>query len=139
VSTRGQTARRKADFLAEFRKQGNVTLGAERSGTTRSAVYKWKVSDRKFAAAFADAELEATERLEGEAHRRAVEGVESTRPIYHRVESVEKIEYSDTLLIFLLKARDPAKYRERLSHELTGEGGNPLRIVIEDGSATGAG
>lgn len=44
----------------------------------------------------------------------------------HKVAAVRK--YSDTLAIFLLKAHDPAKYRENTRMELTGANGGPLQI-----------
>ena len=52
------------------------------------------------------------EKLEDEAVRRGVEGVE--RGIYHNGKRIAtECEYSDTLLIFLLKGAMPEKYRER--------------------------
>ena len=42
-------------------------------------------------------------------------------------------KYSDTLLIFMLKARRPEKYRERANVELTGQGGGP--VELDDRSA----
>ena len=51
--------------------------------------------------------------LEPEAIRRAVEGVE--KPVYQGGELVGYVrEYSDTLLIFLLKGGKPHKYRENI-------------------------
>jgi hypothetical protein len=38
------------------------------------------------------------------------------------------LEYSDTLLIFLLKARRPAKYRERTIAEHGGAGRGPIVV-----------
>ena len=40
-------------------------------------------------------------------------------------------EYSDTLLIFMLKARKPDVYRERASIEHTGANGGPLEHAIQ--------
>lgn len=133
MPTRAQTSRNKATFLLAFRVLGNVTTAATNSGVTRGAVYRWRERDKRFAAAYAEAEIEATEHLEAEARRRAVEGVARNRPIYYQGSrvGVERItEYSDTLLIFLLKARAPERYRER--HELLGDASAPLRIVIDD-------
>ena len=54
--------------------------------------------------------------LELEARRRAVEGTE--RPVFYQGGEVGYVrEYSDTLLIFLLKAHRPNKFRERVEHE----------------------
>ena len=47
-------------------------------------------------------------------------------------EVVTKVrKYSDTLLIFLLKAHRPKKYRETIHHAVTGEDGGPVRHIIE--------
>ena len=49
-------------------------------------------------------------RLEDEAHRRAVEGY-NPRPVYHKGKKVGEIrEYSDSLLALLLKSRRPEVY-----------------------------
>lgn len=46
---------------------------------------------------------------------------------------------SDTLMIFLLKARRPDKYKERRASELSGPGGGPIKtawdyskLILED-------
>jgi len=43
--------------------------------------------------------------------------------------------YSDTLLIFLLKARRPGKYGDKVTAEHTGPGGGPVtqitRVIVE--------
>ena len=63
--------------------------------------------------------------LEAEALRRALKGTE--KPVYQNGKQVGAIrEYSDLLLIFLLKARRPTVYRENARLELTGVGGGPI-------------
>jgi hypothetical protein len=53
---------------------------------------------------------EGVDRLEDEAHRRAVEGY-NPRPVYHKGKKVGEIrEYSDSLLALLLKSRRPEVY-----------------------------
>jgi len=53
---------------------------------------------------------------EEEAHRRAVDGVKE--PVYYKGARVDTIaKYSDKLLELLLKADQPAKYREHVKHE----------------------
>ena len=69
--------------------------------------------------------------LEEEAIRRACRGV--NEPVFYRGKVCGAIQkYSDTLLIVLLKALAPAKYRE--VHELQGEGGGPviLKVIYDD-------
>ena len=54
--------------------------------------------------------------LEDEARRRALQGVE--KPVFREGRQVGTVtEYSDTLLIFLLKARRPEKFRDRARFE----------------------
>src|SRR5574337_1699712 len=79
-----------------------------------------------FSAAW-DAALElGTDSLEDEAVRRAHEG--TLKPVYQGGKKVGTIrEYSDTLLIFMLKARRPERFKERLAAEHTGKGGTPIQ------------
>jgi len=84
---------------------------------SRSTVRHWQETDDQFTAAFQQAEVIATERLEGEAWRRAVEGTPYKRTSYWHGEPVgtdEKIEFSDTLLLALLRARAPDRYRDKV-------------------------
>jgi hypothetical protein len=112
-------------FLAAFAETGTVTHGAKSSGISRQTHYNW-LTDAGYSERFSDAQEQATDNLEREARRRAVEGVEE--PVYYQGEVVGKIrKMSDTLLIFLLKGARPDKYRERLEH--TGHGGGPLGQV----------
>jgi hypothetical protein len=139
--TRAQVARLKKAFIEQFAEYGNITTAAMRAGIARRTVYGWQEQDDQFAAAFRDAEIQATETLESEARRRAVEGVVTITPYYHRGELLsETVEtkYSDTLLIFLLKARAPEKYRERVGIEHSGPGGGPIQTegMSDDDRAT---
>ncbi len=117
-------------FLAELAARGNVTDAAEAAGIGRATAYQWR-DDPEFAAAWADAIERAADRLEAEAWRRAVEGVQE--PIIGRVErdrdgivtddagnALYIRKYSDTLMTLLLKAHKPDKYRESVSHEHRG-------------------
>jgi hypothetical protein len=117
----------RAKFLEVFRESANITAAARAAGVARSTVYDAK-SDKEFARQFADAELDATDALEQEAWRRAVHGVE--KPVYYKGEQVATVtEYSDQLLIVLLKARAPEKYRENAKIEHTGAGGGHIPIT----------
>lgn len=114
--TTGQTVRLKKQFLERFAELGNVTAVCRELKLRRATVYEWQEKDERFLIGFHEAEIQATEILEAEARRRAVEGVRQEKGVYFRDELIAtevKTEYSDTLLIFLLKARAPEKYRER--------------------------
>ncbi len=100
---------------------------------SKTAVHLSRRRDEKFARAWDRALDSATDRLEQEAVRRAVDGVDE--PVYQGGKKVGSItRYSDTLLIFLLKAnRD--KFRQANMPPMIGQQNN-LTInsytVVED-------
>jgi hypothetical protein len=104
-------------FLEELARCGNVSATAVKVG--RRTVYDRRSTDPVFAAAMKEALDVAVEFMEAEARRRAVDG--TLRPVYQGGELVGHVrEYSDVLLIFLLKAHRPEKYRDRAAVEHTG-------------------
>ncbi len=134
--TTGQSGRLKKRFLAHFREFGNVTAACRAAGIKRrGTIYEWQEHDEAFATAFREAELEATDLLEAEARRRAVEGVRTEMPVLYRgrvIQTVIETKYSDTLLIFLLKARAPERFRDNVRLEHTGANGGPIRTAEEN-------
>jgi hypothetical protein len=78
-----------------------VVEACKRCGISRSTAYRARQADEDFALAWADVEERTTEELEAVVMRRAIEG-------------------SDTLAMFLLKARRPEKYRENVKIEHAG-------------------
>ncbi len=111
----------KERFLVNYVKLGGRKgEAAFASGVSRRTVDNWIKSNKEFAALFEDAREDATEILEAEAHRRAIKGV--SEPIYYKGEKVGAVQkFSDTLLIVLLKANAPDKYRENIEEKHTGE------------------
>lgn len=107
-------------FLAVFARSGNVSLACAAVGINRSHTYHHRKDSPEFAARWDDAREAAMDRLEAEADRRAVEGVRKRK--FHPKTGQQYIEreYSDTLLIFLLKGGRPEKYRERFEHNVSG-------------------
>lgn len=91
--------------------------------TTRT-LWNWRHGDDEdFKKAFEVARKLGIEAAEEEAWRRAVEGCEE--PVFQGgIEVGKKTVFSDTMMIFMLKGADPAKYRERFEH--TGAGGGPI-------------
>ena len=88
-------------------------------------LHHWRYKHEDFAAQWDEAMQVAVDALEAEARRRAVEGVDE--PVYYKGQLIDTIKkYSDNLLITLLKAHRPEKFRERFEH--TGADGGPLRI-----------
>lgn len=147
-------------FIEALREYGVVTYAARVAGVERSHVYKTKDRNAVFAEAWDDAMEHATDELEGEARRRAKEGVSKIKfhnghpimvpvydaegePVYeYGVDGLPFIEpdgskrqlmkpyieheYSDTLMIFLLKAhRD--KFKPNL--DITTDG-QPLNVIV---------
>ena len=119
--------RKQAAFLAAFAEHATVAAAAKAADVGRRTHYYWLEADEEYAARFKDVEEGVTEALEAEARRRAQVGVEE--PVFYQGERVDMIRrYSDTLLIFLLKARRPEVYRERFDHTLAGPNGGPLIV-----------
>lgn len=109
----------KPAFLEALEQTGMVTEACKVAGVGRRTVYDHRQRDEEFALAWADVEEITTERMEREAQRRAVEGTD--KPVFQQGVEVGRIrEYSDTLLIFMLKARRPDRYRENVKVEHSG-------------------
>lgn len=107
------------DFLESYAKSGNITLSANQTGIHQNTVRKRRELDAQFAIQMKEAQETAIEILEAAAWHRARDGVKRTKGIYfngRRVGEEIVTEYSDTLLIFLLKANKPDKYRETITH-----------------------
>lgn len=120
-----KSARLKACFLAAYLTLGNIAATCRQIGVGRRTVYDWKANDPTFLTQYDDVEDDAVDGLEGEATRRAVQGVD--KPVYQGGKLVGHVrEYSDTLLIFLLKGKRPEVYRERFEH--SGPKGGPIAI-----------
>lgn len=107
---------RKRAWLEAFEESGTVVGACKSTGMPRSTAYLWRTKDEAFLLAWHDIEEATTERMEREAYRRGVEGVQ--RDVYHmgRVVGAER-QYSDVLLIFMLKARRPERYRDNVKVE----------------------
>jgi len=123
-----RTAATRAQFLETLAATANVSRAIEATKAERTAIYAWRNEDPEFAKDW-DAALDlGTDALEDEAVRRAHEGVD--KPVYQGGKHVGDVrEYSDTLLITLLKARRPEKFKDRSSTELTGKDGGAIEIA----------
>lgn len=141
---------KQAAFLAAFALTASITKAAECAGVDRVLHYRWLKEIDGYPALWADAQTEAAQTLEDEAIRRAHEGV--AKPVIYQGELcfpwLEKIdpetgevtrkradeplairEYSDNLMMFLLKAHNPDRFRDNSKVELTGANGGPIEIV----------
>lgn len=124
---------RQKKFAETYSKTGNVTLTATLCGIARHVHYGWlkrertiaeqrdeAVDDYPYHSAWSAAREESLELLEAEARRRAERGVKKYKfyggkPVIHPEtgEPYFEMEYDTALLMFLLKALHPEKYRDR--------------------------
>src|SRR3984885_12732161 len=88
-----RTPKKRHAFLAAIAAGNSVSAACRAAGLGRSAAYSWRDDDGDFAGAWDEAIERGPERREDQAIRHAVES-------------------SDAMLIFMLKARKPAVYRE---------------------------
>lgn len=137
-----RTNSRDQKFFKALAHNGVIGYACDMAGYSRTQAYQYKKNDPEFAAKWAESLERSTERLEAEAIRRANEGVVSYalykggivfvdtetplidpktkeqltdkngKPMWVQAPLVER-KYSDTLTMFMLKARRPETYRER--------------------------
>lgn len=113
-------------FLTALAECGNVSRACKKAGIARQTAYRTRKEEPEFAALWDEAISVAVGLLEDEAWRRAREGV--LEPEFYKGEKVGTVrKFSDTLLIFLLKAHRPALYRENI--DVT-SGGKPVNVQI---------
>src|SRR5881392_2489761 len=91
----------KERFLEVFRECGVLRPALEEAGVTRGSLSSWLEHDVEFVVRYHDAERDAADFLEMVALRRACGGKTP----------------SDRLLLALLRARDPAKWRDSVQLE----------------------
>lgn len=102
-------------FLKVLGDTANVRAACEKAGVSRTTAYRIRNSDARFARRWDEAIESSVDLLEIEAARRAIKGVEE--PVYYKGKVVGTVKRpSDALLMFLLRAHRPAKYRE--NHKL---------------------
>ena len=126
------TPARQQRFLKALAETGNVSAAVDLAGTSRTRTYELRKVDQAFRASWDEAENIASDRLEAEAWRRAVEGVQE--PLVSAGKIVRDDDgnpiairrYSDSMLTLLLKARRPERFRDRSSIEHTGKNGGPI-------------
>ncbi len=137
---------KKRAFLGAYAECGSVAKAAKTAGISRRSHQLWMKASGPgadaYREAFAEAHEMACDMLEAEARTRAVEGTRRYkfyrgRPILdpRTGEPYFEHDYSDTLLIFLLKGARPEKYRERYEH--SGPDGGPIQMsqyarIVED-------
>lgn len=125
---------KKRAFLIAYTETGHISNSAKAVGMSRWMHFHWMLKDPAYAAAFAQAKGMAATLLEEEARRRAVDGLirkkfADGKPVIDPKtgEQYTEMEYSDTLLIFLLKGLAPETFREHTS--IKHEGGVTITKV----------
>ena len=105
-------------FIERLKATGNVTLAASGAGVARQHAYRTRNRSKAFRRSWEDALEQAMDLLEGEARRRAT-GIK--RDVWYAGEKVgtENV-YSDTLLMFLLRARRRQLYRDNVKVKHSG-------------------
>ena len=114
------------------------------AGISKPTPFNWlKSGDEAFIAAYKVARELGIRAAEDEAWKRATDG--TVEDVYGSLGAGlgtgvvgQRRVKSDTMLIFMLKAAAPEKYRERYDHQITGKGGGPVEIsrverVLVDG------
>ena len=127
---------KKRAFLVQYALTGNFEQAASVAKVTVRTVYNWRHDFRDangpFLVAVDQAQQMACDRMESELYRRAMEGIEE--PVWHGGEIVGTTRrFSDTLLMFMMKANMPEKYTDRMQH--SGPDGGPMQIAAIDVSA----
>jgi hypothetical protein len=126
---------KKGKFLRALTEGYSVTGAAKIARVDRTTVYVWRKDDDDFKAAWDEAIEAGGDLLEDEAWKRATKG--TLKPIYQGGKKVGSVrEYSDTLLIFLLKGRKPEKYRERINLDLDKEITDLLALLAGNGEGS---
>lgn len=127
------TSRKQRAMLVALARLGCVTHAAEVAGVARPVHYLWLKDCPAYAAEADRAQTWHVEQLEAEADRRALEGV--LEPVVSGGQVVAwRRRYSDTLLMFRLKALRPETYRERTETKIAAkvELDPPRAITIEE-------
>ena len=123
-----RTPKRDEGFFGALASGLSVGAACKTAGYARTSVYEYREADEGFARRWQEADSAAVELMETEADRRAMKG--TLEPVFHRGEKCGSVrKYSDTLLMFRLKAKRPQTYRDRASLEHSGPGGGPIAYL----------
>jgi hypothetical protein len=125
-------------FLDGLRNSWSISKSARDAGIGAETAYTWRANSRgtlnedtgeytdDFCIRWEQAQRDGIERIEDEAIRRAVEGVE--KPVYQQgVIAGSVTEYSDTLMGLVLRGKMPALYNTE-RHEHTGKDGGAVEM-----------
>lgn len=116
-----RTEEKRAAFLKALEENGgNITAACKSARYPRQTAYEARERDPAFAKAWDEAMERGIDALEDEALRRAHNG--TLKPVYYQGSKCGTVrEFSDTLLIFMLKAKRPLKFRDNVAIEHSGK------------------
>lgn len=117
-------------FLSAMMRGATVLDATREVGVDISTPYRRRMRDEVFKQAWKEAAEIGTDMLEQEAQRRAFHGV-MEQVFYRGVPCGEIRKYSDQLLMFLLKKRDPS-YRDSVDSDKKGSFQLNVNIVQVD-------
>lgn len=112
-------------FLTELAKHGQVKRACKAAKLTRASPYRWRAESEEFAA-FMGMALQwwsdsTSDELEDVAFKRARDGY--LEPVYHQGVLVGRRRvYDHALMLKLLAAAKPEKYREKKDVQVSGTG-----------------
>lgn len=136
---------RQAKFLAAYRITAMLGQAAEIAGISPSTHFAWKRNDPIYSRTFDMAHEETTALLKDAMIERSVHGIEEPTGWYKGKPGGTVRRYSDTLLMFAIKQRDPSFNDKRqldvnvhhswesFIHELAEEEGDEAIDVTPDG------
>jgi hypothetical protein len=121
-------AKRQQEII-ELLEKGHTIIGAARAaGIPHRTVCSWRERDPEFRERSNNAYDDGTDVFRTEARRRSVEGW--YEPVYYQGQRVGRVKkFSDTLLMFELKKRDPS-YRDHVDVNHSG-GIDITKLVAE--------
>ena len=124
------TPKKRAKFLETLEETGNVTEAVKSIGASRQGLYKARGLDDQFRAEWADALESASDNLIAEARRRGYAGIE--KPLHYQGQLTGHVvqEYSDILLIFLIKGLRP-EFRDSKGFQATVQTDGKATVVFE--------
>jgi len=122
-------------FLHSLSKLPHVSVACEAAHINRTTAYRHKERNKRFAVKWDEALKTALNTMEASVWKRGAYGVkrnvwmkdENGKPV--KVDEI--VEYDTTAAIFMLKAHDPQKYRERYVAEVVGKDEGPIAIALD--------
>lgn len=126
---------KKRSFLLALTVTPNLTVCCRAAGISYPTMYNWaKAGDEVYNEAYEIARDLGIKAAEAEAWKRATDG--TIEDVYGALGNNQgsgvvgqRRVKSDTMLIFMLKGAAPRKYRDNLSHEVSGPNGGPIPIT----------